>query len=250
MGPPVPAPSVSLMRRVAPSPQPFPVLDAQSNFGGHHAQSNWGMVPLPDADAQPHVGPPVDYQSPAAHRFQPLTEDSMTNYHPAIGVQGYSDASPHNYALPDYHMGPPTDRGTGPSHPLPEHSMTVDHPYVINSGYSRVPTPHSHSATVTPPRINPRHPTPRASPQVYPETLVTPTRQISGLPPSCSMRAAERNISSAVQYLGDIPANQLMHQYGMAPGTEAEGLNQTRGNIQSVSSTHLCAYLMLTHDKP
>ena len=276
MGPPVlPAPSVSPMRRVA-HPQPPPVLDTHSYFGGPHPQDNWGMVTPPNANTQPpfaHVGPSPAFISPtrgAAHRLPPPTEDPMPIYSPVMGAPGHSSAPLHNYALPDHptYMGPRTNWGTvHPSHPLPEYSMAIDHPSVVNNGgyYSSVPTPHSHLTTITPPRVNPRqaiHP----SPQAHSETLVTPPpRQISSPSARTPVRtAAERNTSSARQYLGDIPANQLPRQRSMASGTRAEGFmgnSRTRGgppivpssvassstplsgisvNTQPVSPAHLC----------
>lgn len=216
MGPP---PSVSPIRRVAHSSQPSPVLDPHS-----YPQSNWRMVTPPNANAQSSSA----FVSPtkgATHRLQPPTGDPTSIYLPV--VQGQSNTPPHNSAHPDYsatRMGPPTDWGTVyPSHPLPEHSMAVDHPSAVNDRgyyrgyYSRVPTPHSQT-TITPPRVHPRH-SPHPSPQAHAETFVAQPRQISNLPPP-------RNTSSVVGYLGDIPANQLPHQHGIASPTRQRESNR------------------------
>ena len=224
MGPPVlPAPLVSLMRHLLHGPHPLPVLDGHSFLRGPHPQGNASST---------HVRPPVDYMSAAfvlptkgaAHLPQPPMEEPRSSYHPVIGTQGYSNApSPYNYALPDYHttyVGLPTD--LHPSHSLPELSMAVDHPSLINNSryYSRIPTPHNNLRIITPPHVNLRHSTPNPSPQAHTAALVTPPCQISGLPycSACTpLRTATEHNTSSVQYLGDIPANQLLHQHVSFP---------------------------------
>lgn len=247
------SPSLSPTRRVTQSSQPSagtsmalnysPVLNAYSR--GPHPQDNWRVFTPAYADARQshvHMGPPVDHPGlPAkggAHRLQPPTEDPMSIHCPVDGSRGHSNApAPRSYARPDRptnDMRASTDWETvHPSRSLSEYTMAVDHPSVVNHGgyYSRIPTPNSHPITTTPPLFSPRYSSHNPSPHAYTDTVCTPPRPMSGstrIPTPRSAHtplrtAAERNTASEVRYLGDIPANRLRYQHGMASETQTRG---------------------------